>query len=106
MTARRFFIGTVFTVIFMAVIKLLEVKILIPLLPLPSDFCYYHFHKAPMWVELFYLDGMGHLTTFNGFHLLILFSVSLVLGILTAIKLNKWLLKRRQNLREQNELTN
>jgi hypothetical protein len=92
----RLFMGMIFTLLFMIIIEWLEVKFFIPLLSLPSDFCFYHTHKAPLWIDLFYLDGMGHLTTFNGFHILVLFVISLGFATLTTIKIDRWLLKRKQ----------
>lgn len=89
--------GAVLTIIYYALIRIVEAKFIIPLLPLPSDFCYYHTHKAPAWVNLFYLDSMGHITTFNGFHLFVLLLMSVTLSILTIKKIEKKGMKRNQN---------
>lgn len=46
-------LGSLFTII----LWYIDFEIITPML-LPGDFCYYHFHDIPWWIELFYM-GMG-----------------------------------------------
>lgn len=64
------------------------------LLPLPDDICYYHTNQPPLWVDLFYLDGMGHTEPpFSGLHIILNLTLSLTAGIYIAKKTNKWLVE-------------
>jgi hypothetical protein len=97
MTAFRILLSIIFTVAFCFIIGFIDFEILTPLLPLPNDICFYHTNTPPTWVRLFYLDSSGHTEPpFSGLHLLVLFFVSLLIGVLIAIKLDKWLLKQQQ----------
>jgi len=97
MNPNRLLKEAILTAIYYALIRIFEVSFIIPLLSLPSDFCYYHTHKAPVCVNLFYLDGMGHITTFNGVHLFVLFLISATLSILTLRKVAKMFRKQNRN---------
>jgi uncharacterized protein YybS (DUF2232 family) len=63
-------------------------------LPLPDDICYYHANHPPLWVDLFYLDGMGHTEPpFSGLHIILNLTISLTVGIYVVKKTNKWLVE-------------
>jgi hypothetical protein len=97
MTALRILLCIIFTAVFIFIIGYLDYKVLTPLLPLPDDICFYHTNSPPTWVRLFYLDSSGHIEPpFSGLHISVLFFVSLFIGVLTARKIDKWLLKRQQ----------
>ena len=97
MTAFKILLSIIFTVTFCFIIGFIDFVILTPLLPLPNDICFYHTNTPPTWVRLFYLDSSEHTEPpFSGLHISVLFFVSLFLGVLTANKFDKWLLKRQQ----------
>lgn len=97
MTAFRILLSIIFTVVFGLIIGYIDFEILTPLLPLPNDICFYHTNTPPSWVKLFYLDSSGHTEPpFSGLHISILFFISLFIGVLTASKLDRWLIKRQQ----------
>jgi hypothetical protein len=61
-------------------------------LPLPDDICYYHINQPPLWVDLLYLDNMGHTEPpFSGLHIILNLTISMTVGIYIAKKTNKWL---------------
>jgi len=81
----------------MVIIGYIDFNFLTPLLPLPDDICFYHENKPPLWVDLFYLDGMGHIEPlFSSFHNLALLLLSVIIAIFTAKKIDIILLKREQ----------
>lgn len=70
-----------FCLIYIIVIGYLDFEIISPLI-LHEDYCYYHNHDSPLWVDLFYLNGDGHPDgTFLHLNLLILFCI--ILGYFT-----------------------
>lgn len=56
---------------------------------LPDDYCYYHDHPTPWWVELFYMSpaSNGH-PDGSMFHLLVLLLLSGFLGNFVGRRLN------------------
>jgi len=96
MTSFRILLILIFTIVFIFLLGFIDFKIITPLLPLSDDICFYHTNTPPAWVELFYLDSLGHPEPpFTGLHMLILLLMSLILGVYTGIKIDKWLLKRK-----------
>lgn len=62
-------------------IAFVDFEYITPLVPLPTDACYYHAAEAPFWVRLLYLDHTGHIEPeANILHLLLI----LALGITSA----------------------
>ncbi len=85
----------IFTIIFIIIIGYIDYELLTPLLPIPEDICFYHQNNPPVWIKLFYLDYSEHTEPpYSNLHILTLFAISLTFGIITAKKLNKFLLKR------------
>jgi len=81
-------LGILFTIIFSTVylfaFHYLDYEVLSPLL-LPKDYCYYHIHDVPWWVELFYMTpaGNGH-PDGSFFHLLLLIIIAVFAGYRTS----------------------
>lgn len=78
-----------FSFLFFIGLGLLDVFVISPLI-LPKDYCYYHFHETPWWVELFYMNpsSNGH-PEGSLFHLIFLLIVSIALGFITAYRLQQ-----------------
>jgi hypothetical protein len=49
---------------------------------LPKDPCYYHVHKAPKWVEGFYLDHSGHISAEGNF---LMFGLMIMVSALSTL---------------------
>jgi hypothetical protein len=97
----------IFTIAFCFVIGYIDYVILTPLLPIPDDICFYHTNTPPTWVRLFYLDSSGHTEPpFSGLHISALFFAGLFIGVLTARKVDNWLLKRKQQQNNDNQMDN
>ncbi|OYU95785.1 MAG: hypothetical protein CFE21_11650 [Bacteroidetes bacterium B1(2017)] len=77
-------LSIVFGIINLFVIGYLDFDVLSPLI-LPKDYCYYHLHDIPWWVELFYLSGSsnGH-PDGSIFHYFLVFILSLSLGFIAS----------------------
>ncbi len=90
MKGSRVLWAMVFTFIFILILGYIDIEIITPLLQFSEDTCFYHMNQAPLWVDLFYLDGTGHIEPlFNGLHLLSLLLISLFFGILLSVKIIK-----------------
>jgi hypothetical protein len=78
-----------FSVVYLFVLGFLDIAIITPLI-LPEDYCYYHFHDTPWWVEFFYMNpaSNGH-PDGSFFHLVFLLSISAILGFFTAKRFNQ-----------------
>ncbi len=80
----------------------IEQKFIMPLLPFPEGMGCYHVTKPPLWIELFFLDGTGHidgLVNLNHLFLLCIFSGFLSLAITN--KLDKLLLSIRKKVKSK-----
>ncbi|MCL2328462.1 MAG: hypothetical protein FWC39_08105 [Bacteroidetes bacterium] len=98
MTAFRFLLIVVFTIIFAFILGYIDFVIITPLVPLPEDIYCYHEIDPPLWIDLFYLDNMGHPEPpFSGLHMFLLLAISAVLGIFAGVKIDKWLSKKYPN---------
>lgn len=74
----------IFGIIYLFAIGYVDFEVLSALI-LPEDYCYYHVHEAPWWVDLFYLSGAsnGH-PDGSIFHFFLLFILSIFLGFVTS----------------------
>lgn len=84
----------IFSVIYLFVISYLDSEVLSPLI-LPNDYCYYHKHEVPWWVELFYMTpaSNGH-PDGSFFQMFIFLILSVLLGYITSRTLMNKLNKR------------
>jgi ABC-type antimicrobial peptide transport system permease subunit len=95
MTNFRVLLIIIFIIVFIFLFGYIDFEIITPLLPLPEDICFYHTNTPPTWIKLFYLDSMEHTEPpFSVLHILILFLISLILGVYVGIKVDKWLFKK------------
>ena len=89
--------SVMFSVMFIVILGFVDYIVITPLVELillPDDICYYHTNTPPLWVDLFYLDSIGHIEPPFRLHVVLVLLLSVFLGIFTAIKLNKLLLNR------------
>ena len=94
-TSFRILLIVIFTIIFIFLLGYIDFEIITPLLPLPDDICFYHENEPPTWINLFYLDNIGHTEPpFSTLHILTLLLLSFVLGIYAGIKIDKWILSK------------
>ena len=99
MIGSKILLSIIFSIIYLIVVGYIDFELVTPLFPLPNDICYYHLHTPPTWVRLFYLDNMGHIEPpFSGLHVLILFIISCVLGVTTAIRTVNYRIKKRKEV--------
>jgi len=95
MTSFRVLLIIIFTVVYLIIIGFIDFNIITPLLPIPEHICYYHENDPPIWIDLFYLDGMGHTEPpYSLLHMSILFLISLFAAILTSKRVDNFLIAR------------
>lgn len=87
----------ILTIITMSLIILFSIGyldfIIITPLILPEDYCYYHTHEIPWWVELFYMTPANNDHPEGSFfHLVVLLIISIFLGY----KLSKTIFNKRK----------
>lgn len=80
------------SIIYILAIGYLDFEIITPAI-LPAEYCYYHFHAIPFWVDLFYMNGAsnGH-PEGSLVHYFLLILWSMILGINTKSHLKKKLI--------------
>lgn len=77
-------LSIIFGVIYYGIICYLDFYVISPLI-LPADYCYYHTHETPFWIELVYMNAVsnGH-PDGSMLHFVFLIIISLFLGIKTT----------------------
>lgn len=75
-------------------LSILDFHIIPGFLPHADDFCYYHQHRVPLWIDLFYLDDSGHVAPpFTFLHLSLFLVIAGTTSVLATRKLVKGLFK-------------
>lgn len=88
MTNQNSFLSKILTIIlsiiYFVTIYYLDFYVISPLI-LPADYCYYHTHETPFWVELLYMNAgsNGH-PDGSMLHFVLLIIISLFLGKITG----------------------
>ena len=76
-------LAVIFSLVYVMAISYIDFKIITPVV-LPEDYCYYHTHEIPLWVELLYMNGAsgGH-PDGSLIHFFLLIILSVFLGMRT-----------------------
>lgn len=88
------FLFLIITLLILIGLSILDFHIIPEFLPHADEFCYYHQHKVPPWMDLLYLDGSGHIAPpFTLLHLILFLVIAGTTSVLVTHRLFKRLFK-------------